>query len=95
MHASPPSDAAMSDTSMTRAGSASALNIDARRSAATVFSAPPVSGEQQAARSAVVTEAAMSSMVPYALTIIDALRTMNASKNVDGRSAACRSCPSW
>jgi hypothetical protein len=36
----------------------------------------------------------MSSIVPYALTIIDALRTMNPSKNVDGRRAVCRSCPS-
>src|SRR5690606_3024972 len=36
MQASPPSDAAMRDTSLSHAGSASALNNEARRSAATV-----------------------------------------------------------
>lgn len=62
------------DTSLTRAGSASALNTAARRSAAAVSSTPPVSGEQHAATSAPVNGAVtvgMPSMMTYALTNID------------------------
>ena len=51
MHASPPSAAAISDSSRTRCRSPSARNTRAIRSAASSSSAPPVSGEQQAARS--------------------------------------------
>jgi hypothetical protein len=53
MQASPPYDAAISDTSLTRAGSASALNADARCPAAAVVKTPPVSGAPQADTSAV------------------------------------------
>lgn len=53
MHASPDSLAAINETSLTRVGSPSALNIRASRSACPSSNAPPVSGVQHAARSAI------------------------------------------
>ena len=51
MQASPPSEAAIRDSSRTRWRSPSARNSRASRSAASSSSAPPAIGEQQAARS--------------------------------------------
>lgn len=76
----------MSDTSLTRAGSESALNTEARRSAAAVSSTPPVKGEQQAVISSLVSDAvasAMEAIIAHALTSVDVSSTIDPSKLID------------